>query len=217
MVSRELDTRSFATAKKRVYLHSSMNERELRASIAAVGPLLPVLIWRDRVVDGEKRQRLCAELGFVPSYRVLHSVAEACTALWSLHPERALAEARNHVDGVRAIAEVCGARVADVAQLLAGKPVRQDSRSPRKSRSQKKVLVQVWVEPQLKHFIESAGRAENLDLSSAVRVASWEYVQRVNGRAPTEGGPRAPSAEWVKPRERRRVRRTHTPNAAGKF
>lgn len=183
-----------------------MQERELRASLVAVGPLLPVLIWRGRVVDGEKRSRICGELGLVPRTQVLHSLAECCSALWALHRERAVAEARAHMDGVRAIAELCGARVADVAQILAGKPVKQDTRAPRKTRSQKTVLVQLWVEPQLKHFIKRAGESEHLDMSAALRVAAWEYVQRTLPRAPDEGGDRAPSERWVKPPERRRSR-----------
>lgn len=188
-----------------------MQERELRASLAAVGPLLPVLIWRGRVVDGAKRDRLCGELGLVPRLQTLHSLAEVCAALWSLHPERAIAEAlAAGVAGVQEIAELCGARVAEVAKLSAPKRKREN-RSPRRSRSQKSELIHFWADPQFKHHAKATGALEGLDLSSTIRVAVWEYVQRHNGRAPVEGGPRAPAKDWVKPPERRRIRRPQHP------
>lgn len=186
-----------------------MQERELRSSIAAVGPLLPVLIWQGRVVDGQRRDQICAELGLVPQVRTLHTAAEVCSALWAVHPDRAVAEAlTNGATGVKEIAELCSARVAEVAALLGAKNKRAvDRRSPRKTRSQKTVMVQFWAEPQLKHFAQRAGASERLDLSSTIRVALWEYVQRHLPRAATEGGARAPSREWVKPPERRRRQR----------
>jgi len=185
-----------------------MQERELRASLSAVGPLLPVLIWRGRVVDGEKRDRICAELGLVTRIHTLHSLGEVCAALWSLHRERAVAEAiAGGVVGVQQIAEICGARVADVAVLIAPKR-KPGKRAPRRTRSQKTELIQLWADPQLKHYVRTTGELEGLDLSSTLRVAAWEYVQRHNGRAPVEGASlRAPAKEWVKPPERRRIRR----------
>ena len=67
-----------------------MLERDLGASIAAVGPLLPLLIWSGWTIYGQKREDICAETGLVPRVLVLHSLAEACSALWPLHPKRAL-------------------------------------------------------------------------------------------------------------------------------
>jgi hypothetical protein len=185
-----------------------MNERELRASIAAVGPLLPVLIWCGRVVDGAKRDLICGELGLVPTVRVLHSPAEVCSALWIVHRDRAVDEARAlGAIGLKDIAELCSARVSEVAAVLGARAPRVvDKRSPRRSRSQKNVLLQVWTEPQLKHYAQRAGATEALDLSGTVRVALWEYVQRHLPQAATEGQRRAPAPEWVKPPERRRRR-----------
>lgn len=186
-----------------------MQERELRASLVAVGPLLPVLIWHGRVVDGRKRDRICEELGLVPRVQTLHSLAECCSALWAIHRDRAVAEAlAGGAAGVTAIAELCSARVADVALVLStqSKKTKVSKRSPRRTRSTKTEMVQFWTEPQLKHFAKLAGATESLDLSGTIRVALWEYVQRHLPRAPREGGSRAPSEEWVKPPERRRTR-----------
>ncbi len=186
-----------------------MNERELRASLSAVGPLLPVLIWRGRILDGKKRDCICGELGVVPRVQVLHSLSEACSALWAVHQDRAVAEAMaGGATGVQQIAELCSARVADVATLLAGQASKPKSlRGPRRTRSTKSVMVQFWAEPQFKHFVKRAGETEGLDLSATLRVAAWEYVQRHLARAPREGAGRvAPGTEWVKPPERRRGR-----------
>lgn len=184
-----------------------MRERELRASIAAVGPLLPVLVYRGRVVDGEKRDRICGELGLIARTQILHSMNELCAALWALHPERAIAEARAQFAGasVAHVAELCNARVADVASVIVGKREKSvEKRSPRKTRSQKTILIQFWAEPQFKHFVQRAGEREQLDLSATLRVAAWEFVQRTLPRAAKEGGERAPGIDWVKPIERRR-------------
>ena len=184
-----------------------MQERELRASIAAVGPLLPVLVYRGRVVDGEKRDRICSELGLIPRTQILHSLHELCAALWVLHPERAIAEAQDALGSLTLVnlAELCGVRPSDVAVVIAGKrgAPRAVERSPRRTLGQKSVLIQFWAEPQFKHFVKAAGEHERLDLSATLRVAAWEFVQRTLPRAATEGGARAPAAEWVKPTERR--------------
>ena len=193
-----------------------MRERELRASIEIVGPLLPVLRYRDRVLDGSMRSAICAELGLVPRVEELHSLAQACAALWALHPERAVRLALEHTGGVREVAQLCGARVAEVAPFVHGKSAKAETRAPRHTRGQKKILLQVWVEPQLKHFLKAAGDEELLDLSAAVRVASWEYVQRILRRAPIEGGSRAPSIDEVRPAERRRAARYSKSAAAAK-
>lgn len=185
-----------------------MQERELRASIGAVGPLLPVLVYRGRVVDGEKRDRICSELGLIARTQILHSVTELCSALWTLHPDRAIAEAQAAQSSpltLSELAELCSARPSDVALALAGKrgAKRLAERSPRRTRSQKSVLIQFWAEPQFKHYVKVAGEREHLDLSATLRVAAWEFVQRNMPRAATEGSARAPGSDWVKPSERR--------------
>lgn len=185
-----------------------MNERELRASIAAVGPLLPTLVYRGRVVDGEKRDRICSDLGLVPRTLILHSLTEVCSALWSLHPQRAIVEAHANSDRVvslQEVAELCSARPSDVALVIAGSKAKPSAtRSPRQTQGQKSVLIQFWAEPQFKHFVQRAGELERLDLSATLRVAAWEFVQRTLPRAAKEGAERAPGLDWVKPNERRR-------------
>ena len=145
----------------------------------------------------------------MPRVLVLHSLAEACSALWPLHPKRALelAESGGPVT-LLDVALLCSARPGEVALLLSRtRPKKPDKRSPRHTRSTKTMLVHVWMQPQLKHYLQAAAERERLDISSAVRVAVWEYVQRHLPSAPREGSRRAPAVEWVKPPERRRSRR----------
>lgn len=207
ILSRKTETGSSATTKIRVWLHFHMNERELRASIAAVGPLLPVLVYRGRVVDGAKRDRICGELGLFARTQILHSVGEVCSALWALHPERAIAEARAQIEGATTavIADLCSTRVAEVALILSRdrQPIAVDGRAPRRARSQKTELIRFWADPQFRHAVKRAGELEKLNLSETLRVAAWEYVQRTLANAATEGSERGPAVELVRPRKRR--------------
>jgi hypothetical protein len=183
-----------------------MNEQELRASVAAVGPLLPVLLWRGDTLDGRRREQICAELGLVPRVMHVRSLTEACQALWALHPERAVQLARdNGVALPTNIAKLCGTRLVHVARILKGERVPSaDKRSPRRTRSQKTVLVQLWVDPQLKHYAQLAGNARALTLSAVFRVAAWQFIERTLPRAAEAGSTRGPAVELVSAKAQRR-------------
>lgn len=189
-------------------------DRELRDSIAAIGPLLPLLVWQNRVVDGQRRQAVCAELGLAAPIRRFGSIQEACTALWALHPARAVALAQEYGEAeglaltVVDLALLCGARVAAVAVLVtSAKNVKPDRRAPRRQRSQKTEHVQLFVDPQWKHFVVKVGREQGLDLSSTIRIACWEFVQKHLPKAATEGSRRGPPVEMVRPRVIRKRRK----------
>lgn len=182
-----------------------MQEHQLRASIESVGPLLPVLIYGGRVIDGEKRDRICGELGLVARVQTLHGLDQACSALWSLHPARALelAGERPLVE----LAQLCGVRAVDIAIFTGAQRggVRVDSRAPRKTRGEKRIKVQFWSDPQFKHYLDEGAAALDVDASALMRAATWEYLQRVLPRAATEGAARGPDASLVRLRPRRRV------------
>lgn len=188
-----------------------MTEAELRASISAVGPLLPVLKWLGATIDGRRREAICEDLGVLPAVRVLSTLEQACSALWQLHPDRAVALAREHTGGhvglpptVRELAALCGVSVSAIAvQLEPKKRAKPEVRAPRRTVSIKTEIVKFWCEPQFKHYVRLAGAKNGLDLSSTLRVAAWEYVQRELPRAPTEGSRRGPSIEHVRPRKLR--------------
>jgi hypothetical protein len=182
-------------------------EAELRASIQAVGPLVPVLKWLGATIDGRRREAICFEMGILPNVHTCHTLEQACTALWPLHPDRALALAREHAGGhvglpptVRELAQLCNVSVSAIAQALDTRPRRKETRPPRRTQSIKTELVKFWCEPLFKHYVRLAGARNGLDLSSTLRVAAWQYVQRELPNAPTEGGRRGPSVEHVRPK-----------------
>lgn len=180
-----------------------MNDGELRRSLQNVGPLLPALHWQGEVLDGKRRTWFCEELGLFLPVRYAESLQVACSILWPLHPKRALelAGARPVSD----IAELCSVGVSAIAVELERHRVKPkaDPRAPRQTRGQKKVLVQVWVDPQWKHYVQRAGAAAQLDLSGAIRRAGWDLVQRVLPNPPQEGGRRGAAVELVRPEPRR--------------
>ncbi len=186
------------------------SEAELRASISAVGQLVPLLIWHGVTIDGRRREPILEALGIAPAVRVLSTLEQACTALWPLHPERALTLAREQAGGhaglpptVRELAGLCNVSVSAIALALAPRARRQEKRAPRRTVNGRNTPIKFWCEPQFKHYVRVAGALDGLDLSSVIRVACWEYVQRKLPRAPTEGSSRGPSPEWVKKPERR--------------
>ena len=189
------------------------DERELRDSIAVAGCVDPVLIWLGVIIDGRRRHRICEELGIVPPMRVCISLEAACTALFAKHPERAVLLAREHLGGhaglaptVRELARVCNASVSAIAVLVTP-PKAAEKRGPRRACSQRTEGVKLWVEPQWLHYVKRAGLEHGMNLSQTIRVACWEWVQRNDARAPTEGTYRAPSIEHVRKPERRSFRR----------
>lgn len=184
----------------------------MRASIGAIGCLVPVLKWHGTTVDGRRREAICEELGIVPPLRVLGTLRDVCTALWPLHPDRALAFAREHAGGhaglaptLRELAALCSVSVSAIAVRL--ERPKQGNRGTRRTHSTRSVLIKFWAEPQFKHYVRLVGASLGMDLSSTIRAAAWEFVQKYGKRPPTEGTDRSPSPEWVKRPERRRLKR----------
>jgi hypothetical protein len=179
-----------------------MKDRELRASLQSVGPLLPQLIYSGRVIDGDRRDAICSELGIIFPQRRLATREEACAALWFLHPERAIKLAET--DRVIELARLCGTNAADVAATLKRlRPKPKDvHRAPRQSQGQKRVQVLLWVEPQFKHYLRRAGEAAGLNMTEALTRSGWKWIQETLPRAATEGLRRAPSTASVRPRRR---------------
>lgn len=89
------------------------SDPELRRSLAVLGPLMPVLEFAGRRLDGRRRQRMCAELGIEIRTIAYETREQAAAALWAVHPDRALREfpIRSLKEGSR----LFGARPAAVA------------------------------------------------------------------------------------------------------
>lgn len=179
-----------------------MDDRELRESLIRNGPVLPAVFHDGTQIDGARRAALCAELGIAIEQRHCATLGEACAFLWAVeHKRRALelAQTRN----VHELAELCGTRPAVIARELRALAPRPKfvHKAPRHLQGQKNVLVQIWMEPQLKHLATRAGQREGLTLSAFIREATYNRAQLVDGTAPLPGTHRAP--KWIKPREKR--------------
>lgn len=181
-----------------------MEERVLRASLKAIGALLPVVTYMGAVVDGEKRERLCAELRIPIEKRVCSSLQDACSWLWTQHPTRAIELAQRYGNArLSELAELCSVRPAELAGVLQSMrpPRKRATRPPRATQAQKITCMRVWLEPQLLHILKRAAAHEGMQLSAFVRAAAWQRARIVDGRL-ARGGP---EQAWLKPKERRVV------------
>jgi hypothetical protein len=65
------------------------SDNDLLRSLRAIGPLLPVFVWRGQIFDGHRRRRLCHSQRVRIETRVVTD-EEAPRLLWVLAPDRAL-------------------------------------------------------------------------------------------------------------------------------
>lgn len=167
-----------------------------------MGPLLPELWYAGEPIDGRRRAIMCSQLGLALPVRFAESLQVACSALFPLHPLRAIELAGT--TSLRDLAELCSVGVSAVAgHLSKSRPAsKPDHRAPRE-RKDKRIKVQIWVDPQWKHYVTRAGELERLDLSTAIRRAGWDFVQRTMPNPPTEGTRRGTSVELVNPKRAR--------------
>ncbi|HLO20032.1 MAG TPA: hypothetical protein VK192_06015 [Sphingomicrobium sp.] len=180
-----------------------MRLEEMRDSIATVGQLFPVLIFRNRVIDGAKRSQVMAERGEFPTTIHCASLGDACARLWQAHPERALELAGER--RLSELAELCAVSMSTIAAFKRKQFEKRererakDAPRPRvKARGPAK-LVQVWFEPELKDAAERAAVRTSRNLSSYVREATRRLL-----REDLPGGPPA-VRQRIAPRKLRKV------------
>lgn len=166
-----------------------MDERELTASLAAIGPILPVLIYAGETIDGRKRARVCAALELEIETIELATLQDACAKLYAQHPARAVALAQRHgITQLRALAEHCGSTVAAIAREIKAKKkpvggaerVRRlggHSEMRRLRKTPEMVLVRAYLEPELRAYgHELAKTRGHGNLSRVIRDALWKEV-----------------------------------------
>jgi len=67
-----------------------ISDDELRSSIAKFGCFLPVLRWHGRTLDGHRREIIAVTVGREAPILEVDTRREAASALWIVHPDRAL-------------------------------------------------------------------------------------------------------------------------------
>lgn len=181
---------SCSTTEKSVLIGVYMDERELRASLASIGPILPVLFYDSEPIDGRKRRTMCAELGLSITTLELSALRDACSMLYAQHPRRAVELAQRYgVTKLHALAEHCGTTVAAVARELAAAKQKRIGGAERRRRllgnagmqklrdHQHMVLVRVYFEPQLRAYADELAKTKgHRNLSRIIRDALWQKV-----------------------------------------
>lgn len=166
-----------------------MDDRELRASLAAIGPVLPVLLYDADPIDGRKRRLMCAELGLQITTLELASLRDACAMLYAQHPRRGVELAQRYgVTQIRALAEHCGATVAAVSrELAAAKAKRTGGAARRRLLGHQEmaklrdhthmVKVLLYMEPELRAYGHELAKTKGHgNLSKVIRDSLWKAV-----------------------------------------
>jgi hypothetical protein len=160
-----------------------MRDRDLRASLAARGALLPAYEYAGELIDGRRRRAICAELAQPLEIRVCDTLQEACSTLFPLHPERALALAKS--DGASSLLELaalCGTTPSSLA-TLAPPPKKSHKRTRNeataKARSSSRMLRRlVTFEPELYELAREAAREiGHGNFAKLVRDSVWRTVR----------------------------------------
>lgn len=196
-----------ATTKARAYIWGTMVDRDLRASLEAIGVQLPGLELDGVLIDGKKKAHMCAEMRLPFPITVAKSLAEACSILWTRHPQRAL-----ELAGARPLLELaalCSASVTAIAKQLAQTRPKKSHHAPPKRIIEQRPIIALkntskmvkrlfLLEPELYAYAkEAAAQLGHRNVNRLVRDALWK-----------ECALRVPNAPQFQPR------RVQPPNGA---
>jgi hypothetical protein len=171
-----------------------MRDRDLRASLLATGPINPAYEYAGKLIDGQRRRALCAELGQPLDIHVCDTLQEACSVLFITHRERALELARSEgASTLRELAELCGTTPSAIAALLnATQPKKSHKRAAktatnRAAKSSAMVRRLVTFEPELLELAKEASRViGHRNVSRLVRDSLWRTIRENVSNAPLQ-------------------------------
>lgn len=200
-----------------VYISDDMRDRDLRQSISRIGVQSPGLEFEGVLLDGKRRQAICLELGIDFPIQTAATFAEACSKLWTRHPERALQFAnRSGKTTVLELAETCGATpVAIATEIQANKPKVKKVSQRRLIEGQpypelkesKRMLRRLFVlEPELYAYAqEAAAQCGHKNVNKLVRDALWAKVALLVPQAPQFQPQRVQPPNGARPVPKRRT------------
>lgn len=171
-----------------------MGDRDLRASLQAIGVLVPGLEYAGELVDGRKKHEMCADLGVPFPIHIAKTLGEACSILWTRHPDRALelAGTRKMLE----LAQLCSTSSVSVAKVLQQKKPRRSHHAPRVRaiegtpyralKASPKMIRRLFVlEPELYAYAqEAAAQQGHGNVNKLVRRALWKEVALIVPNAP---------------------------------
>lgn len=161
-------------------------DRDLRTSLEAVGALQPAYEYSGELVDGRRRQPICAELGIRLEVRVCETLQEACSTLWALqHQSRAIELAkREGVVSVLELAQLCGTTTSAIAKAMqAAQPKKSHKRQIKEQTAQLRATPQmlrrlVTLEPELYALAKAAAHEiGHNSFPRLVRDALWKEIR----------------------------------------
>lgn len=171
-----------------------MSDRDLRASLQSIGVLIPGLEYEGELVDGRKKREMCADLGVPLPVHTAKSRQEACSVLWTRHPDRAVELAGT--TRMLELVELCSASSVSIAKVLQAKKPRVSHQSQRilpvgfrdyKYLKQHPKMLRrlVTLEPELYAYArEAAAQLGHRNFAKLVRRALWKEVALIVPNAP---------------------------------
>ena len=179
---------------KQGYILRIVQERDLRASLLEMRSSgFGGFRTMRALLDGRKKQRICAELGKHFDVYEARTLKEACSILWTHHPPRALELAGKR--SLLELAEICStSTTAIAAELAAQRPKKnrpaharivRNVESAEIPKGKKMVKMLIIVEPELKAYaLEAAAQAGHRNVSKLIRRALWKEVVLLVPNAP---------------------------------
>lgn len=160
-----------------------MRDRDLRASLAARGPIHQAYAYAGEIIDGRRRKAFCDELGLKLEIHDCETLHEACSTLFVLHPERALELARRESNSsLLELAALCGTTPVAIARLISA-PKKSHKRASKdavtKARSSSRMLRRlVTFEPELYELAKQAAtELGHKNVNKLVRDSVWRTVR----------------------------------------
>ncbi len=167
-----------------------VRDHDLRASLAAIGPLQPGYEYDGKLIDGSRRKLLCAELGIAFEIRVCPTMQDACSTLFANHPVRAIALARSEgAASLLELARLCGTTPSSVSQHLElpkkSHKRQLQSETKRASSNSRMLRRLVTFEPELYALAKEAAREiGHNNFAQLVRDSLWRTVRESVSGAP---------------------------------
>lgn len=159
-----------------------MRDRDLRASLAARGPIHQAYSYAGELIDGRRRKAICDELGLKLDVHECATLHEACSTLFVIHPERALELARREsTSSLLELAELCGTTAVAIARHVSApkKSHKSGRQAVSKARSSSRMLRRlVTFEPELYELAKlAATELGHKNVNKLVRDSVWRTVR----------------------------------------
>jgi hypothetical protein len=199
-----------ATTNQTAYISTMLGKRDLRASLQRIGVQIPGLSHGGVLIDGKKKAELCADLGIEFEVYEARTLRDACSILWTRHPERALELAGNRP--LLELAELCSTSTTAIA--LTQRATQKAKKPPNSKRLEgahyptlkqdPRMVRRLFVlEPELYAYAkEAAAQAGHRNVNRLVRESLWAKVAELVPLAPREAPQRVQAPNGARSHKR---------------